>query len=215
MRARAPLIAIMVLVTADVLLDGPLRHLDHIVHAFCDEHVRGAVLVAVTVLTKLGQRGILVAVMVPLVVIAAVRRRSPRVAVTSVLVVGGLSLLQDVLKAAVPRTYPVSDVDVLFTRGDAYPSGHTLNAFVLVWAVTELLVAAFPGALRVLPPRRRRNSALLTGAVAAAALTVADQHWLTDCLFSVALGPILLHLVVAMNPFAERNRERPRSSAEE
>ncbi|WP_433467920.1 phosphatase PAP2 family protein [Spirillospora sp. CA-128828] len=198
------LVAVMVLVTVDVLADGPLRRLDHIVHEFCDGHIQGASLTAVDVFTKLGQRGVLVAVMVPLALIAAARTRSWRLPLMSAVIVGGVSLLQVVLKAAIPRTYPISETDVLFRRGDAFPSGHTLNAFVLVWVLLELLVVAFP---RVrLPPRRRHHIAVTAGMVVAVALTLTDKHWLTDCVFSVALGLVLLRSLSAMDPLRLHGR---------
>ncbi|QKW34688.1 phosphatase PAP2 family protein [Actinomadura sp. NAK00032] len=201
--------AVMVLVTVDVLLDGPLRRLDWTVHEFCDAHVRGGLLTAVHLVTKLGQRGDLVVVIVPLAVIASVRTRSPRCLLVSVVIVGGLSLLQTGLKAAIPRTYPFSGTDVLFAHGNAYPSGHTLNAFVLIWLILELLVIAFPSVR--LPAHRRRGIALAAGCVTAAALTVADEHWLTDVLFSLALGPVLLSLLIRWRPLTrEGGRRRSR-----
>ncbi|MFA1549541.1 phosphatase PAP2 family protein [Actinomadura chokoriensis] len=204
----ALLFGIMVLVTVDVLLDGPLRHLDWTVHEFCDAHVRGGWLTAVHVATKLGQRGDLVLLIMPLAVVATVRTRALRYAVLSVVIVIVLSLLQTGLKAVIPRTYPVSGTDVLFAGGDAYPSGHTLNAFVLVWLILELLVVAFP-AVR-LPQRWRRNIPLVTGCVAGAALTLADEHWLTDVLFSLALGPVLLAALIAAAPRVRRADGWPR-----
>lgn len=205
----ALLFAVMVLVTVDVLLDGPLRHLDWTAHEFFDTHVRGGRLTAVTVVTKLGQRGDLVLVIGVLAVIAGVRERSLRPVLTSAVIVMGLSLLQVGLKSAIPRTFPYGNADVLFTHGTAYPSGHTLNAFVLIWVVLELLVAAFPAAGRRLSSRRRRDIALVTGCVAAAALTAADFHWLTDVLFSLALGPVLLSGLIALAPFNSEDG-RPR-----
>jgi membrane-associated phospholipid phosphatase len=204
----ALLFAVMVLVTVDVLLDGPLRRLDWTVHEFCDAHVRDGTLVAVHTVTKLGQRGVLVAIIVPLAVVAAIRRRSLRYPVMSAVIVALLSLLESGLKASIPRTFPVSNTDVLFTHGTAYPSGHTLNAFVLDWVILELLVVVLPVARRYLPERRRRNIALVTGCVAAVALTVADEHWLTDVLFSLALGPVLLSGLIAVAPFNRADEPR-------
>lgn len=199
------LVAVMLLVTVDVLVDGPLRRLDFAVHEFCDTHITGGFHTAAHVITKLGQRGELVAVMVPLAVIAGIRRRSWRHPLMAALIVAGMSMLQVPLKAAVPRSFPFSDVDIL-AGGDAYPSGHTLNAIVFGWVILELLVAAFPAVRPKLPPRRRRTIAVATGVIAAVALTLADEHWLTDCLFSLALGPILLHGLIIFDPFADRRR---------
>lgn len=205
----ASLAAVMVLVTADVLLDGPLRHLDHVVHEWSDAHIQGRRLAAVDVFAALGQRGHLARIIVPLSIIAAIRTRSVRYPLASVLIVGVLSLLQVLLKAAIPRTFPISGTDVLFVRGDAYPSGHTLNGFVLVWIILQLTVVAFPASSRALHPRRRRDIAAVTGTVTAMALTVVDKHWLTDCLFSLALGPLLLQGLLILDPFAaRRGRER-------
>ncbi|TDD91427.1 phosphatase PAP2 family protein [Actinomadura darangshiensis] len=203
-RWYGPLMAVMVLVTVDVLLDGPLRHLDFAVHEFCDAHVTGGLHATAHAVTKLGQRGDLVAVMAPVAVVAGVRGRSWRCPLMAAVIVGGLSLLQVALKEVFPRTYPFGDTDVLFTHGDAYPSGHTLNAFALGWVILELLVVAFPAVRPRLPAGRRRTIAVVAGAVAATALTVADEHWLTDCLFSLALGPILLHGLIVLDPFANR-----------
>lgn len=207
----ALLFAIMVLVTVDVLLDGPLRRLDWIAHEFFDAQVRDGWLTALTVVTKLGQRGDLVLVIGALAVIAAIRERSPRPVLMSAAIVVGLSLLQAGLKVVIPRTFPYSNTDVLFTYGTAYPSGHTLNAFVLIWVVLELLVAAVPAVRRLLPSRRRRDISLVTGCLAAAALTAVDFHWLTDVLFSLALGPVLLSGLIALAPF-NREDERRRCS---
>src|SRR5262245_3642728 len=100
-RSYCALVAVMVLVTVDVLVDGPLRQLDHAVHGFVDTHVRGGWLEVAHVGTKLGQRGDLVLIIVPLSVVASVRARSPRCLVLSVLIVVGLSLLQSGLKSVV------------------------------------------------------------------------------------------------------------------
>ncbi|WP_211258815.1 phosphatase PAP2 family protein [Spirillospora albida] len=199
----------MVLITLDVALNGPLRRLDHIVHRFCDAHTQSPVADAVII----GQRADLLAVMVPLAVIAALRTRSWRPLVAATLIVVALSVLQLELKAVIPRTSPFSGRDVIFTYGDAYPSGHTLNGFLLIWVILELAVVAFPRAARAIPTRRRHIIALTTGAITAAAVTLDDQHWLTDALFSVALGPVLLNLLIAADPFQTRPAPSHRADA--
>lgn len=191
-------------VTIDVVVGGPLTDLDHRVHRFTDREVRGVGKHIADAVRLLGQRWVLLQLIVPLGVIAGVRTRSLRAPLTAGFVVVGLSALQEVLKSIIPRTYPASDQDLLFVRGDAYPSGHTLNGFILVWTVLELLVIALPGAF---PPcgwlnaRRRFVIALATGFMTAVALTLADVHWLTDVLASLGLGFILLDLLARAKPF--------------
>lgn len=197
----------MVVVTVDVLAHGPLRRLDQHVHRVCDRYVRGFWLDAVEVVTQFGQRGTLVQIMAPLAVAAAVRQRSLRCPLAALLVVVVLSALQLALKAPIPRTFPIGEKDLLFAGSDAYPSGHTLNAFVLIWVILELLAVVLP---RFAGPRRRRAIALTTGVIGGVALVLADHHWLTDVLFSLALGPLLLAGLVAWSPFGGRSRPTER-----
>lgn len=195
-------VAVMAGVTADVLVDGPLRRLDMTVHTFCDAHVQGGWMSVVHVFTQLGQRGVIAGfVLVPLAILGAIRARSLRPVLVPIVVVLLLSLLQEGLKSVIPRTYPAGGADVLWKHGDAYPSGHTLNGFLLIWVGIELLIVVLPVLDRWLTARGRRDFALVTGILTGAALTAADEHWLTDVLFSLALGPVLLAGLVAAEPF--------------
>jgi membrane-associated phospholipid phosphatase len=201
-----PAAALVVIVTADVLLHGPLTHLDHVVHRFDVAHVQGIRALEAETLAAIGQRWVLLCLIVPLAVVARRRTRSWRYPVLSVLIVAVLSLLQTLLKSLIPRTYPIGGKDLLFDHGDAYPSGHTLNALVLVWVALEVLVVAFPAMAVRLPPPRRHVIALAAGVVTGIGLTLADYHWFTDVLASWGIGPILLALLIAARPF---DREPP------
>jgi membrane-associated phospholipid phosphatase len=204
-----PPAALVLIVTADVLLRGPLTHLDHAVHRFDVAHVQGVRAQAAEILALIGQRWLLLCLIIPLALIAGLRTRSWRYPLLSVLIVVVLSLLETLLKSLIPRTYSVGGRDVLFAEGDAYPSGHTLNAFVLWWVILELLVVAVPVLAVQLPPLRRRAVALVAGAVTGVGLTLADDHWLTDVMASWGIGPILLALLIAARPFQHRcPRER-------
>jgi membrane-associated phospholipid phosphatase len=198
---------VTVVVTVDLLLGGPLTHLDHTVHRLADRNVRGGWKDTADAVRLLGQRWVLVQAIVPLAVVAGVRTRSFRPPLAACLIVVGLSALQTVIKSIIPRTYPAGGEDLLFVRGDAYPSGHTLNGFVLVWTGLELLVLAFPRALALrarLTARTRYVVALVTGFLTGVALTLSDVHWLTDVLASLGLGIILLDLLVRADPFRTR-----------
>jgi hypothetical protein len=196
-----PPAALAVIVTADVLLHGPLTRLDHAVHRFDVAHVQGVRAQAAEVVALVGQRWLLLCLMVPLAVLAGLRTRSWRYPLLSILIVAALSILETLLKSLIPRTYPAGGRDLLFDQGDAYPSGHTLNAFVLVWVVLELLVVAVPTSAAALPPPRRHLVALAAGVVAGLGLTLADYHWFTDVLASWGIGPVLLTLLIAARPF--------------
>jgi membrane-associated phospholipid phosphatase len=204
--------ALTVVVTVDLRLGGPLTHLDHVVHRFADQDVRGRWKDTADTVRLLGQRWVLVQAIVPLAVVAGVRRRSFRPPLAAGIIVVGLSALQTVVKSIIPRTYPASGEDLLFGRGDAYPSGHTLNGFLLVWTALELLVLAFPRVFAHsarLTARRRYLIALVTGFLTGVALTLSDVHWLTDVLASLGLGVILLDLLVRADPFRARRSMVP------
>ncbi len=203
----ALLFAVMVLVTVDVLLDGPLRHLDWIVHEFCDAHVRDGTLVAVHTITKLGQRGILVMIIAPLAVIAAIRRRSLRYPVMSAVIVVLLSLLESGLKASIPGRFPSATPMCCSRTGRPIRPGTRSTRSCWTGSFSNCSSSPCPWR-RYLPERRRRDIALVTGCVAAVALTVADEHWLTDVLFSLALGPVLLSGLIAVAPFNRGDEPR-------
>ena len=202
--------ALTTVVTIDVLAGGPLRGLDHAVHRFTAQDVQGAWKQAADLVRLLGQRWMLVQVLVPLAVIAAVRARSLRPPVVTALIVVGLSELEVLAKSIIPRTFPSSGRDVLHAGGTAYPSGHTLNGFLLVWTALELAVIAFPGLVASgrLTARRRLVVASVAGVVTGVALTLAGVHWLTDVLASLGLGIILLELLAVADPFRTRAAER-------
>jgi len=199
--------ALTTVVTIDVLAGGPLRSLDHAVLRFTRHDVQGGWKQAADVVRLLGQRWVLVQFLVPLAVIAGVRSRSLRPPVVTALIVIGLSMLEVLAKSIIPRTFPHTGRDVLYTGGHAYPSGHTLNGFLLVWTALELVVIAFPvlvtSAAR-LTAHRRLVIAQVSGVVTGIALTLAGVHWLTDVLASLGLGVILLALVSSADPFRTR-----------
>ncbi|GAA1570539.1 hypothetical protein GCM10009678_61610 [Actinomadura kijaniata] len=169
------LVAAMALVTVDVLADGPLRQLDFALHRLCARHVRGVWWEVANAVTQLGQRGVLLQAIVPLAVVAAIRRRSPRPPLAAALIIVVLSCLQVTLKAQIPRTFPFGDTDVIFAQGNAYPSGHTLNAILLVWVILELLALALPAAAARPAPAQPAGAAVAvhrTGTPRGAAVAV-------------------------------------------
>ena len=202
--------ALTTVVTIDLLASGPLRGLDHAVHRFTERDVQGGWLLLANLVRLLGQRWVLVQLLMPLAVIAAVRARSLRPPVVTGLIVVVLSVFEKLAKSVIPRTFPSSGRDVLYTGGTAYPSGHTLNGFLLVWTALELAAISFPALVSSgrLSAHRRAVVAQVTGFVTGVALTLAGVHWLSDVLASLGLGIILLELLVVADPFRTRAAER-------
>ncbi|MEN3360534.1 MAG: hypothetical protein V7637_4516 [Mycobacteriales bacterium] len=208
-------------VTADVLLDGPLRHVDHRVSRWMlATGIRDTdwpkplflIKLGVYATTKLGARGPMLAVAVPAVGWLAWSRRSWRpLLLTGVLLalIGG-SVQQ--LKHEVGRAMPAVD-GLHLEAGRSFPSGHMTVAVVL-WGLLAYLAADYRldrrvvwalGVLRWLAP-----------ALTMAAMLLLDYHWLTDLLAGLTLGIVLLRVGYELDTRALRNwsgAPRPRRRA--
>jgi membrane-associated phospholipid phosphatase len=194
-------------VTLDVLLDGPLRHLDHQVsRLMLATGIRDsewpqpefALKFVVFALTHFGSRNTMLMLTVPALALIALLRRGirplARLAVLLVLLGGSVYLI----KHGFGRSMPAVD-GLHLASGRSYPSGHMPTAItlwgLLAWSAAEL------------PPDRRRGrlwAVLLWGlgvlrwlapAVVFATMALMDYHWLTDLVAGTALGVVLLRLV--------------------
>ncbi|NYI07180.1 phosphatase PAP2 family protein [Allostreptomyces psammosilenae] len=203
----ATLILLFALVTALVLPeDGPLRVLDWQVHEWVEEQripERAGWLVAVA---RLGQRWLVASLVGVVLAVTVWRQRSLRPVWLAASGFVPLWLVVGAIKAVTDRTAPAAGVDLFFSTGGSYPSGHTAGALV-GWSLLALLLAG-PPALR---PDARRYAALRAvagGATVAVgvAMVLMDFHWLSDCLAAWALA-----LLVAQIPrtLADRWYGRP------
>ncbi|HVQ95170.1 MAG TPA: phosphatase PAP2 family protein [Mycobacteriales bacterium] len=205
-------------VTADVLLDGPLRHFDHRVSRWMlATGIRDtdwpkplfAIKLGVYVTTKLGAKVPMLALTVPAVGWLAWSRRSWRpVLLTGVLLVLIGGTVQQ-FKHEVGRAMPAVD-GLHLTAGRSFPSGHMTVAVVL-WGLLAYLAAQYRldrrlvwalGVLRWLAP-----------AATMAAMLLLDYHWLTDLIAGLALGIVLLRVGYELDTRALRNWsgvQRPR-----
>lgn len=167
-----------------------------------------AVLVDAAVLV--GQRGLLL----PLVVLAAVgssvRSRCLRPALVTGAALGGLTVVVLLLKQGLGRTAPASGVDAVLAGGASYPSGHAAGA-VLSWGLLVLLMTGPTGPLG---PRWRRPGlalSLLLGGVAAVGVVLKDYHWSSDAVAGVLVGALALVVAARFLPAdpGPGRRERP------
>ncbi|CND48637.1 Probable phosphoesterase%2C PA-phosphatase related protein [Mycobacterium tuberculosis] len=175
-------VLVTVAVTADVLVGGPLRHLDG--RAFADglPARSDAWHAGWRTVVNGGQYWLVGSITAVVSVVVARRRRSPGLLiragvwlVTSELVIRGAQIV-------LARTPPRTGQDTFFTDGFlSYPSGHAANA-----AACLLFMAAVTGA------SRRWTAAAHAMAVAVAVATVAlGYHWPTDAVAGWGLGALL------------------------
>ncbi len=209
-RWEAVLIVLLALITADVLLRGPLVSLD----ALLADHERanpliGAAYVTARVIGIFGQRGILLLPLLALAVVASRRSRSWRPLVVTVLMLAALNGVTYAIKLTTGRTLPGTGQDLLYAGGLGYPSGHTANATAIL-ALMALLVAG-PLGIRPSDHALRRLAALAAiGAIGVGVVVTAlGWHWLTDALAGWCIG--LIVFLPAAAALLEPTRARPRA----
>ena len=196
--------------TLDVLLDGPLRALDHTVYERAwATGVRIAdpsrplylVKVAAYAATHFGDRVVMVLLAVGAAVVLALSRRTWRpvaqVAVLLVLLGGAVVGSKYAFGRAMP---PVDGLHV--GRDRSYPSGHSATAAVLWGLLARLAVEHRLRPVLAGPLRALRWAA---PALTAAALMLLGYHWLTDVLAGLALGILLLRVAYELECRALRD----------
>jgi membrane-associated phospholipid phosphatase len=184
----------VLVVTADVLADGPLRHLDLLLESGSWHRSEPSLVSAASVFDRLGQRAVAGAVLVAVAAFLAWRGRSWRPLVVTGAALAVLNLVVGAMKVAIGRSKPLSGHDLLYVGGSQFPSGHAANA-VVSWGLLVYLVVAY-GHSRV-PARLLVAAAGVTTVAVGASSLYLDYHWLSDLVAGVALGFVLLALVLA------------------
>jgi membrane-associated phospholipid phosphatase len=201
-------------VTVDVLLDGPLRHLDHQVSRLMlatgirdAQPPLGGARLAVEAASQLGARAPMLALTVPAVLLLAGWRRSWRPVLRLALLLVLLGGTVYLAKLAVGRAMPGTDgLHVPANRwapaGRSFPSGHVPTA-VMLWGLLGWLAADYR-----LPPRLTRALGVLrwlAPALTFVAMLLLDYHWLTDLVAGWAVGVVLLRVGYEIDARALRN----------
>ena len=187
------------LVTVDLLADGYLERIDlrvsRIVSAWDLQDSAGYW--PVWVLTQLGGRGTILAVLAVLVGYLAWRRRSVLPLVRVLVALALLTAVVYGIKNAVGRTAPGFPGSYFFhADGASFPSGHVANA-VLMWGVARWQAVDFR-----LPVRARRVFwwlSVVGPVVTGLAMVSLDFHWVTDAVVGAAVGIVLLGVVHALD----------------
>ena len=144
-RAAAVLVlaALWLAIATDVLLGGPISHLDVIVADRIEGHGRSAFALVVLFWTHLHSHAAILSYSALFALLLARRRQWAWFWSVVIGVPGGL-LLNYLLKLAVERSRPVLDNPILALETYSFPSGHTAAATLFYGVLAAYLISRYP-----------------------------------------------------------------------
>jgi membrane-associated phospholipid phosphatase len=187
------------LVTGDLLTRGWLERMDlQVSEVISDWNLQdSAAFPFLWVLTQLGGRVAILAVLAVLVGYLAWRRHTWLPLVRVLIALGLLTVVVYAIKNGTGRTAPGFPGSFFFHEdGASFPSGHVANA-VLMWGVARWQAVEYG-----LPLRVQRAFWLLSIAgpvVTGLAMISLDYHWVTDAVVGACVGLLLLGVVHALD----------------
>ena len=208
--ARARLISALLagsllLVLVDIFVQGPLTQLDKLVYGFRGRKEWPALEDPAWIYDKMGQRSVLVPILLLVAGVFARRHRTWRPVVLATVSFVVLNVVVGAMKVLIGREETeTGSVDVL-KGGIIFPSGHSSNMVLsggliiyLFWRYGE-------------DPPLRRLTVLVTSLTT---LTIATSiylrtHWLTDLVGGALVGGLLLQLVILFDRSTARIRHEP------
>ncbi len=186
-----------VLVTLDVLYDGPLRAADHQIDRWVLQYCpHWLIVLCRRYLVLPGQRLVDVPPMAIAAALLARKHRTWRPLVVPLVVMVFLAIVVPGMKIWTGRTNPLSGHDVLWVGGTEYPSGHEMNAIV-VWGMFFALASMLDWPVgRWLTRRRQLLLTALMVVWVGWTVMVARTHWFSDVVASLCTGIPLLWLIL-------------------
>ncbi len=194
---RSRLIAVLlsaslVYVIVDIFIKGPLTQLDIVIYDWDGEAAFPSLEQTARWYDKMGQRSVLVPILLLVAGIFARRHRTWRPVVLAAMSFLVLNVVVGAMKVLIGRSETeTGKVDVL-SGGIIFPSGHSSN-MVLTGGVIVYLCLRYAE-----QPPVRRIAALWTVLTTLTILTslYIGSHWLTDLVAGVLVGGLLLQSVI-------------------
>jgi membrane-associated phospholipid phosphatase len=186
-------------VTHQVLINGPLVNLDESIHNAKRPDLTGALGFIVRRIDDLGLRGLTATVLLLAAFYIARRFKTWRPLNLAILSLVFLNLVVGVFKFALGRTKPKIGFDLLHAGGMSYPSGHASNA-LLSWGVLAYLIYRYAHVDRYRGRLASTGVAVVSLSVCVVSL-IRDTHWFSDLLGGLFIGASLLVLVIAVDRY--------------
>ena len=193
------------LVTHQVIIDGPLIKIDRWMHDLDRPEFDGIDGFIIRRLDDLGLRSVTATALLIAAFYIARRFKTWRPLNLAILSLICLNLVVGFFKFWLGRTKPKIGIDLLHFGGMSYPSGHASNA-LLTWGVLAYLIYRYAHV-------DRYRGRLASAGVATISLTVCivslirDTHWFSDLLGGLFIGGALLVLVIAIDRYWPSNSQ--------
>jgi membrane-associated phospholipid phosphatase len=204
-RWSAILFAGFLVITQQVIVNGPLIEIDKWLHNLERPEFRGFSGFIIRRLDDLGLRSVTATVLLLAAFYIARRFKTWRPLNLAILSVISLNLVVGFFKFWLGRTKPKLGIDLLHFGGMSYPSGHASNA-ILSWGVLAYLIYRYAHV-------DRYRGRLASAGVATISLTVCvvslvrDTHWFSDLLGGLFIGGALLVMVIAVDRYWPSNSQ--------
>jgi len=193
------------LITHQVVINGPLIKIDRWIHDLERSEYQGISGFIIRRLDDLGLRGVTATALLLAAFYIARRFKTWRPLNLAILSLICLNLVVGFFKFWLGRTKPKIGIDLLHFGGMSYPSGHASNA-LLTWGVLAYLIYRYAHV-------DRYQGRLASAGVATISLTVCivslirDTHWFSDLLGGLFIGGALLVLVIAIDRYWPSNSQ--------
>lgn len=187
------------LVTQQVIINGPLIDLDATIANAARPRVSKTMKFILMRIDNLGLRGVTATVLVICAILIARRFKSWRPLNLSILALLALNIVVGLSKLFIGRTKPKLNIDLVYAGGLSYPSGHASNA-LLTWGVLAYLIYRYS---------HPQNYHGIFMAVATCVITMLvcivslfrNTHWLSDLVGGLFIGGALLVIVIAVDRY--------------
>lgn len=195
----ASLFAGFLLVTHQVLINGPFIEIDRWFSEADHPRFRGVSAFIIRRLDDLGLRSVSGIALLIVAVYISRRFKTWRPINLGLLAFISLNVVVGAFKYGLGRTKPRIGIDLLHAGGMSYPSGHASNA-IFIWGVIAYLIYRYAHV-------DRYRGRLASAAVATLSLTVCvvsllrNTHWFSDLFGGLLLGGGLLVLIIAIDRY--------------
>lgn len=193
------------LVTHQIIINGPLVHLDAIIANAHRPRLSDGLNDFLMLIDDLGLRGVTATVLLISAFLISRRFKSFRPLNLSILSLVSLNLVVGLAKLGFGRTKPRLNVDLLHFGGLSYPSGHAANA-LLTWGLLSYLIFRYTHKEPFEGMRLTWLVVLITTSVCVVSL-FRNTHWLSDLIGGLFIGGALLVTVIAVDRFVPSQKQ--------